>query len=416
MLFEYLRDLIYNPSKARLDVSQLPEEFVMLGKGLVYYAECVAETTALARDLSKGELDGKTPSRGNEIASPLKSLQASLKHLTWQTQQVAKGDYKQRVAFMGTFADSFNSMIEQLDVRREALLNEIEISRRKSEALLQNNSLLEAITEHISQWIVVMSKQTSDWLYSNREVESILSDPNSAHELRRWLCERVKESPEGRTMQTESIELPGADGPQYFSVAIHPINWYEHEAAAFVFMDVSDEKKHLRKLETVAYHDTLTKTFNRHYGMEILTEWLEEGSPFVICFVDMDNLKYVNDKFGHAEGDAYILKVVETLRAFSNDAIICRLGGDEFMLLSRSRDMVEAEETLEALRDGLINESRKPGNMYNHSMSYGVIQATIGGRFTASELLAVADEKMYEYKRAHKMQRPSTTLEEYPII
>ena len=67
--------------------------------------------------MSVGNFDCALPSPDNEIAASLKSLHASLKHLTWQAQQVAKGDYNQRVDFMGDFSIAFNNMIEQLNQR-----------------------------------------------------------------------------------------------------------------------------------------------------------------------------------------------------------------------------------------------------------------------------------------------------------
>ncbi|MCL1829363.1 MAG: ATP-binding protein [Oscillospiraceae bacterium] len=120
ILFAYLHDVIYEPSRAVLDIEKLPESFRDFGKGLVYFSECVQEARTLAKDLAKGDLGGKMPSPGNEIASPLKSLHASLKHLTWQTQQVANGDYQQRVKFMGDFAEAFNIMTHQLEERRKS--------------------------------------------------------------------------------------------------------------------------------------------------------------------------------------------------------------------------------------------------------------------------------------------------------
>ena len=117
-LFEYLRNVIYNPAQAALDVEALPAGFHALGEGLKYLADCLIETRNLARALSKGDLESFTPSPGNEVAAPLKSLHASLKHLTWQTEQVAKGDYQQRVEFMGNFSSAFNAMVQQLEERR----------------------------------------------------------------------------------------------------------------------------------------------------------------------------------------------------------------------------------------------------------------------------------------------------------
>jgi len=124
VLFDYIKNVIYDPAKAELDTESLPEDFENLGKGLKYFVECVMETRELASDLAKGNLTGATPSRDNEIASPLKSLQASLRHLTWQTQQVARGDYQQRVDFLGEFALAFNSMTQRLEERRKQDMSE----------------------------------------------------------------------------------------------------------------------------------------------------------------------------------------------------------------------------------------------------------------------------------------------------
>jgi signal transduction histidine kinase/CheY-like chemotaxis protein len=120
-LFKYLRDVMYAPSEASLDLSRVPDELQTLGKGLRFFCECAMESASLAKSLSKGILGIPLPSRQNEMAAPLKSLHATLSHLTWQTQQVAKGDYSQRVDFMGEFADAFNTMVEQLDERWKSL-------------------------------------------------------------------------------------------------------------------------------------------------------------------------------------------------------------------------------------------------------------------------------------------------------
>ena len=100
-LFYYLQNVIYEPANAVLDIKKLPNEYHDFAKGLTYFVESVMEANKLAKDLSKGILTDKLPSQNNELAASLKSLHASLKHLTWQTQQIAKGDYLQQVNFMG---------------------------------------------------------------------------------------------------------------------------------------------------------------------------------------------------------------------------------------------------------------------------------------------------------------------------
>ena len=83
--------------------------------------------------LSKGQICDIETSRDNFLASPFKELHSQLLHLTWQTKQVANGDYSQRVDFMGEFSEAFNSMIVSLDNREKQLRNKIdELENAKS--------------------------------------------------------------------------------------------------------------------------------------------------------------------------------------------------------------------------------------------------------------------------------------------
>jgi diguanylate cyclase (GGDEF)-like protein len=152
----------------------------------------------------------------------------------------------------------------------------------------------------------------------------------------------------------------------------------------------------------------LTGAYNRHFGMKLLNEWISQKRHFIISFIDMDRLKFVNDVFGHAEGDKYILKVSELLSDFSPAAEVIRLGGDEFMLLGLNMTLEEADQKLEELREQLVSEqySNEDGSVtYNRSLSYGNVEVTPDNTAPPGELLSTADEKMYEYKKAHKAAR-----------
>jgi hypothetical protein len=89
--------------------------------------------------LSRGDLDGVRLARTtNYLSSPFKELHSHLMHLTWQTKQVAAGDYSQRVDFMGEFSDAFNHMIASLDYKDKALTTKI---AQLEEALAQIETL-----------------------------------------------------------------------------------------------------------------------------------------------------------------------------------------------------------------------------------------------------------------------------------
>lgn len=398
LMTDYLRDVMYHPDQADLKVEELPEEYQELGTELRCFAGYIIENLKLAEELSRGELDVALPSRDNVLASPLKALHATLKHLTWQASQVAQGYYRHRVMFMGDFANAFNTMAEQLERQRKELMEEIDAGRKKTRALKQNNSLLEAITNGISQWIIVMDGESSEWLFINRRAADVLRRADSESGLRRWMTDQAGLVPGQFYSYCTELELSG----QYFTVEVHPLDWHGHRAIAFVFTDISQEKQHLSHLENAAYHDKLTQLYNRHYGMDLLGKWLENHTVFSLCFVDMDNLKCVNDEFGHAMGDQYILSVTTVLQDFSPEAVVCRLGGDEFMLLAENWRERETQKRMEILKKRLFYEAVPAGNLCGYGFSYGIVEVDVENKMSASDLLRLADERMYIYKRRYK--------------
>jgi diguanylate cyclase (GGDEF)-like protein len=407
-LFEYLRDVLFDPDRASLDLARLPEDFVELGQGIEFLAECIGEIRAFSKALARGDLNSAIPSPDNEMAAPLKALHATLRHLTWQTQQVAQGDYNQRVDYLGDFADAFNTMTQQLEHRYNALLEEIDRSNMQSQALAQSNDIFELVTRETAQWIAVVERATGEWLFTNYPISNILANEVFMPQLERWIKDRLSSLEPDSESRAVEVDLSFGEISQYFAAIVRPVLWRGRASVVFVLTDISAEREHMNELETAAYRDPLTKQYNRHYGMRLLEQWTSQHRSFVLCFVDIDNLKYVNDKFGHLEGDKYIMEVSATLRGFAPDATICRLGGDEFMLLLDNWTQERAERRCGELRASLVARNSEPDSQYLRSMSYGVIGAQPDNTLTPSELLAAADEKMYAFKRAHKMERPSS--------
>jgi diguanylate cyclase (GGDEF)-like protein len=407
-LFEYLRGVLFAPDKISLNYAGLPDDFTELGQGLEYLAECIGELRAFAAALARGDLNVSMPSPDNELAAPLKSLHATLRHLTWQTQQVARGDYSQRVDYLGEFADAFNTMTRQLEQRYNALTDEIERSNKKTQALAQSNDIFELVTKTTAQWISVVDRDTGEWLFTNYPISNILANEVFMPQLEKWITNQLLSLESGPEFLVIGVELSFGELSQYFSAMIRPVLWRGRDSAVFVLTDISAERRHMDELETAAYRDPLTKQFNRHYGMRLLDQLTNEKRSFILCFVDIDNLKYVNDKFGHLEGDKYILEVSSSLRGFTSDITVCRLGGDEFMLLLENWTQERAERRCDQLRSNLIARNAEENSPYYRSMSYGVIGVLPDNELTPSELLAAADEKMYAFKRSHKMERAST--------
>jgi diguanylate cyclase (GGDEF)-like protein len=124
-----------------------------------------------------------------------------------------------------------------------------------------------------------------------------------------------------------------------------------------------------------------------------------EGGPFSVLAIDGDGLKQMNDRYGHAAGDAALLRlgglIIETLRASD---VIGRVGGDEFLALLPRTSGAEALLIAERLRRALLPS--EPAHL-TLAASVGIGQWSVGA--TVGELLLAADAALYEEKRTREV-------------
>ncbi len=284
------------------------------------------------------------------------------------------------------------------------LLLKIESPKKENHALCQNKNLCELLACQVSQWLVVVDPDTSEWLFTSHNFDDAIANPKHEGILRQWLQEQSKSIGSRKEICNAELKLFGDRDSQYYSVAIHSMNWRGRSALTFVLTDKRKEREQLTALQSLFHYDMLTQVYNRHNGMYILEKWLSENRSFILCFTDIDNLKYVNDRFGHSEGDRYIIRISKTLQEFSQNAVICRIGGDEFLLLAENHKIDDAKMQMELLRTRLADFVDNPDISYESSISYGIVQVGDHNGLSVSELLSIADEEMYEYKRIYKMK------------
>lgn len=133
-------------------------------------------------------------------------------------------------------------------------------------------------------------------------------------------------------------------------------------------------------------------------------ELWDAQAPFTVALVDLDNLKYANDAFGHDEGNHYILTVAELLRACCREGDgsgAYRIGGDEFVLISPRDTESSLASRLEKARDELVEKSTATAPM-TFSFSYGCSKVHPDEGGSRKDITAGADRKMYRYKLAHR--------------
>lgn len=165
---------------------------------------------------------------------------------------------------------------------------------------------------------------------------------------------------------------------------------------------ISSIEEHKQSLERDAHTDSLTGTFNRLCFIQDIDKLWKAGQKFYVTFIDLDNLKYRNDHYGHAEGDRYLRYACNFITLHSqDDDTLYRLGGDEFVLLSMTGPLESLEQRMEAIRTRFTNGQKISADIID-SFSYGSICMDPSGSKAVSALLGEADQKMYKYKAASK--------------
>lgn len=169
-----------------------------------------------------------------------------------------------------------------------------------------------------------------------------------------------------------------------------------------------------KELEYEASYDELTGLYNRKKGLKLFDEELklckEKHRKLLVCFIDIDGLKNVNDIYGHEQGDTLITAVSSLLKNATNDNdIICRLGGDEFLIVFKdcgSKDITKIKNKFENFIFYANLNSNKP---YKISFSQGFSEYNYTENKDIHSLINIADKKMYEQKKARKLE-PSIGL------
>lgn len=182
---------------------------------------------------------------------------------------------------------------------------------------------------------------------------------------------------------------------------------YLHRVQSDLKKEIEDRTRAEEKLKYYAAIDTLTETYNRGMGLALLESKIKNirsnQGVFSICYIDLNGLKYVNDNFGHSEGDELLVMVCKYIKEVVRDNdLLCRIGGDEFIILFPNTKKEKVEETMEEIILNMDVENKKGLKPYDISFSYGVVQVDCNNSRSTDEIIQMADTKMYEYKKKFK--------------
>lgn len=178
-----------------------------------------------------------------------------------------------------------------------------------------------------------------------------------------------------------------------------------------VCRDISEQKQMEKKLQEAANTDVLTGLYNRRGFITLAEHQLRvadrEKRNLILIYVDLNDMKGINDKFGHKEGDRALADTANILRkSFRESDVLGRLGGDEFAILLTEPSERDIEQIIcEHIQQNLKSHNEQSGRPYLLSVSVGISHYNPTNPCTLDDLLTTADKQMYIKKGRLKTER-----------
>lgn len=376
--------------------------------------------------LSRGELSAPVPSPDNRLAAPLVEMHARLRRLTRQTQEIARGDYSQRIDFMGEFSEAFNSMVMLLEERERALTDEI-ARRVQAEADLQRERDLlvagpvvtfcwdvsdEGRVRYVSPNVNAYGYAPEEFTSGRRSYASIV-DPADIEWINDDGNDKSRAGLESWVQEYRIVDVGG--GTHWIRDFTHAVRGQDGAVTEYegYIIDITPQKaaeKALRQreeqLKMLSLTDELTGLYNRRgffaLGEHTLRVARRHARGLGVICVDIDGLQAVNDRFGHAHGDETLRAVADVIRASVRDSdVVGRVAGDEFVILVEDEPEVTAAVTARLRRRAALVDGggARPPRI---ALDIGAVDWEPGEEVSLQQLVERADQRMHDDKRARR--------------
>jgi len=178
-------------------------------------------------------------------------------------------------------------------------------------------------------------------------------------------------------------------------------------AVAPLFLAIGLFVHWLARMEHRASYDPLLRVYNRSYCERILNEQtkVDTGPPFGIAIVDIDLFKKINDKYGHRAGDEVLIQLVKILsNEVVPDGIVCRYGGEEFVIFFPHQSTTKVKMMMELIRKKIAKTSIRVGKKtIKINVSVGISHRH-GKAQTLQKVFRMADKALYRAKKEGRNQ------------
>jgi len=312
-------------------------------------------------------------------------------------------------------------LIKELEnLRRQvAELEKLETKRKRAEeALIQNEERYRTILENTQEgyfevdlagnFTFVNDAECNDLGYTREELigmnyKQYTDEATAKKEYK--LFNRVFRTGEYlRGFEGKFIKKDGTKG--FNQVSISLIRNKEGIPVGFrgLSRDITERKEAEEALKTLILKDDLTGLFNRRGFFTLAEQGLKTaqrmGTEMMLIFGDLDNLKGINDTFGHKQGDQALVDTSQILKeTFRESDIIARIGGDEFVILAMNSVETSAERLINRFEQVLNDHPLQTKRPYTLSLSLGLVCFDPQNPCSIDALIAQADKIMYENKQ-----------------
>lgn len=350
-----------------------------------------------------------------------------LQRIVETTDDIAAGDFSKRAAVssddeVGQLARAFNRMVERveewnrtLETRVDERTRDLAASEEQYRLLFERN--LAGVYRAGEDGTVFDCNDACARIFGYPHREDLMKagriEYMHLHE-RDSIVRRLREQ---GTVINEEVELRDRDGePVWALVNIRRVPSTDGSPAVLegILLDISDRKRSEQEIAFKAYHDALTGLPNRALFLDRLEVALAHSrrnqDTLAVLFLDLDNMKSINDTFGHGTGDRVLKAVGERLvQSVRSGDTVARVGGDEFLVLLSTSEMDDAEATARKIVAKLSEPLLIDRDELYLTTSVGLAMYPTDGD-TAETLIRHADGAMYRVKESggHDLELSST--------
>ena len=298
---------------------------------------------------------------------------------------------------LGNIIDTTNFYIALLDQKKDILYFPYHIDEKDDNFPIQKFSTSNVLTAQVMKTGKPLFNTSKE--YEKMIVSGELNPMGSTSPQSIWLGVPLKiEVHVIGVMAVQSYTNPNL----YIKRDIKLMEFVSEQVATAI-----ERKRMEEELKKLAHHDPLTGTYSRTYGLELIQRQIKlakrNRTSFLLAYTDLDNLKRINDQFGHEEGDKALIQMANFFQSLLREIdIIIRVGGDEFLLIFPESSPKDLSIINKRFNDNLIKLNQTIKKSYKIGFSIGISCYDPDNPQSADELIRIADEKMYKEKKGKK--------------